>query len=1289
MKRLFQILVAIVFVLAGVFGAVPADAAKFYPARALTGGGEGALDAIDGALLATGDVAIIGTSDRDGYMYVLLATGDEESSPDVIAPDRNAGSKRWHLVQWGGNLDLARIQAALSNDFHNIGGADDDVPEPADLDGVFTANGMLMRSGPGSYGAATQGTHYYAPGGAPVAIGDGGTGASLSDPDANTLFGWDDSTGGFRYITIGANLSYDSATGTLSAIAGSGTGGSSAFADIITGTNTTAIMTIGTGATLSYSGTGIVNASRYRGVSSVDAVEFEALDGVTSAIQAQINSRASSSHTHAASEITSGIIDIVRLPTGTTSSSVALGNHNHGAVYAALSHNHSGADITSGIIGTAVLPLNAYNSAGIVASGSGQSNMVWKTDAAGNPAWRADATGSAPTFDTVLTGTNTSAVMTLGPGSMLTYSGLGIVNASRYQGVTTVDATEFGHLDGVTGNLQTQIDSKANTSHAHTAADITSGTLAVARGGTGSTDALSNGLVMVSDSGAIRESSVTTAALEALTDPAITFTHTGSSFAPVIVVDGTPEILWTFADGTTSTSATPSIDFGTAATRQTTLQVTPWSAVVRINVGYAADDGGDDSIELVTQQNVTAIDGLCLVAPTLQHICLSRNPITWLDLGNFRALTTVEAYAAGLEGINLQGCYSLDRLEVEQCDLTMLDVSECPQLGDLRASGNPNLMDIHFGNIGADLWHLCAGTNPSMFPTYPTGRFPILRDLYAQGSNQSGELKGIGTSWFSVRATDNNYTSADFTGCFRQSGGTLRLYNNDLTSLTLAGCTGLTTIEAQNNDLSPEAVTAVLRDLDENGAGNGTVNLTGNSAPSAGGAAYIASLEGKGWSVYVDEGMITLSSIAVTPAGPSINAGASQQFTATGTYSDASTENLTSSVTWSSSQTGTATITSGGLATAIAAGSTTITATLGAISGNTTLTVVELGVTDITVTPANQTIYDGHTQQYTATATYEDGSTGNITSTVTWSSTSTDVATIASGGLATGEGPGSTYIVATSGSVHNSTGLTVAAVELSSIAVTPADAEIAVGDTQQYTATGTYNDSSTGNLTSGVTWGTGNSLICTIDTTGLATGVDEGTTSISATLGSIVGTTGVEVVPEQQAMITFVTVNDSMNVEVRVTGTPTVTWHWSDGTTSTGNTPTKTFATSERRTHYVTCEPDTALTQFRQVGYGDQGLRAVFGLSTFPNLNEVSIRYPVEEMSFANCHSITSLLLNGCYPTINTTEAVDQWFIDLDNAITGPVSGTLWMNSCGSRCTEASADARASLVSKGFTLNVD
>jgi len=91
----------------------------------------------------------------------------------------------------------------------------------------------------------------------------------------------------------------------------------------------------------------------------------------------------------------------------------------------------------------------------------------------------------------------------------------------------------------------------------------------------------------------------------------------------------------------------------------------------------------------------------------------------------------------------------------------------------------------------------------------------------------------------------------------------------------------------------------------------------------------------------------TLTSLTVTPANPSISAGATQQFTATGAFNDGSFQNVTTTTTWSSSATGVATISNttgtNGLATAVAAGSTTITATSGSITGSTSLTVTSGG----------------------------------------------------------------------------------------------------------------------------------------------------------------------------------------------------------------------------------------------------------------------------------------------------------------------------------------------------------
>jgi hypothetical protein len=83
----------------------------------------------------------------------------------------------------------------------------------------------------------------------------------------------------------------------------------------------------------------------------------------------------------------------------------------------------------------------------------------------------------------------------------------------------------------------------------------------------------------------------------------------------------------------------------------------------------------------------------------------------------------------------------------------------------------------------------------------------------------------------------------------------------------------------------------------------------------------------------------------VTPANATISAGSTEQYTATGTYSDGSQQNITQSVTWGSTNTAVATIASGGLATAVAAGSTTIQASSSGITGSTGLTVTGGGGT--------------------------------------------------------------------------------------------------------------------------------------------------------------------------------------------------------------------------------------------------------------------------------------------------------------------------------------------------------
>lgn len=73
----------------------------------------------------------------------------------------------------------------------------------------------------------------------------------------------------------------------------------------------------------------------------------------------------------------------------------------------------------------------------------------------------------------------------------LTASRALVSNSSGQVTVSAVTSTELGYLDGVTSNIQTQLSGKASSSHTHSASNITSGTLGIARGGTGGTTAAS------------------------------------------------------------------------------------------------------------------------------------------------------------------------------------------------------------------------------------------------------------------------------------------------------------------------------------------------------------------------------------------------------------------------------------------------------------------------------------------------------------------------------------------------------------------------------------------------------------------------------------------------------------------------------------------------------------------------------------------------------------------------------------------------------------------------------
>ena len=167
-----------------------------------------------------------------------------------------------------------------------------------------------------------------------------------------------------------------------------------------------------------------------------------------------------------------------------------------------------------------------------------------------------------------------------------------------------------------------------------------------------------------------------------------------------------------------------------------------------------------------------------------------------------------------------------------------------------------------------------------------------------------------------------------------------------------------------------------------------------------------------------------LLSIAVNPPAASVGLGATEQFSAVGTYSDHSTQNLTLSATWTSASPTTATV-SAGLASTVAQGTVYISAASGTISGAAKLTVTAPTLVSIALTPSNPSLTVGMTQQLTAIGTYTDGSTQDLTGSVAWSSTTKTIASVSTTGMVTANRAGQTAIKGVYNSVTGTTQVSV------------------------------------------------------------------------------------------------------------------------------------------------------------------------------------------------------------------------------------------------------------------------
>ena len=256
-----------------------------------------------------------------------------------------------------------------------------------------------------------------------------------------------------------------------------------------------------------------------------------------------------------------------------------------------------------------------------------------------------------------------------------------------------------------------------------------------------------------------------------------------------------------------------------------------------------------------------------------------------------------------------------------------------------------------------------------------------------------------------------------------------------------------------------------------------------------------------------------LNTITVSSSQSLLRVGTTTQLTASGTYSDGSTQDLTASVRWSSSSPNIVAITPGGVAQAKGVGTANVIAALGEISGTQALTATAAALNTITVSSSQALLPVGTTTQLTASGTYSDGTTQDLTASVRWSSSSPNIVAISPGGVAQAKGVGTANVIAALGAVSGTQALTATAAALNAITVSSSQSLLPVGTTTKLTASGTYSDGTTQDLTAFVQWWSSSQQIVTISGAGVASAIAIGSAKVVATSGGVSGSALLAVSP--------------------------------------------------------------------------------------------------------------------------------------------------------------------------------
>lgn len=262
------------------------------------------------------------------------------------------------------------------------------------------------------------------------------------------------------------------------------------------------------------------------------------------------------------------------------------------------------------------------------------------------------------------------------------------------------------------------------------------------------------------------------------------------------------------------------------------------------------------------------------------------------------------------------------------------------------------------------------------------------------------------------------------------------------------------------------------------------------------------------------------TSLVINPSNPSIAKGTSIAFAATAMYSDGSTADLTSQVTWGVADvegTGIAAIASSGTAFGKEKGKARISAEIDGDVAETQLTVTAAAVASIAISPSSASVPKGTSQRFAAVATLTDGSTQDVSAVAAWSSTDlegTGVASVDAMGQARANQVGKASIGCSYGGKSATALLQVTPAVLTNLVLLPDTVSLPLGLSTRLSAIAVYSDSTQQDVSILSTWSSSDVIgtgVISIGFPGVVQGRARGTARVTASFGTRTVSANVEV----------------------------------------------------------------------------------------------------------------------------------------------------------------------------------